>query len=76
MVVLYHVCPTGRDWASHTVAQSHRAGWWWPPDRFLILLQIEWRGKPLAIRGENGPEYVSSTLMTLAEKQGTALTFI
>jgi putative transposase len=34
------------------------------------------RGKPLAIRVDNGPEYVSSTLMTRAEKQGIALTCI
>jgi putative transposase len=27
---------------------------------------IEWRGKPLAIMVDNGPEYVSSTLMTWA----------
>ena len=37
---------------------------------------IEWRGKPLAIRVDNGPEYVSSTLMTWAEKPGIALTYI
>lgn len=37
---------------------------------------IEWRGKPLAIRVDNGPEYVSYTLMTWAEKQGIALTYI
>ena len=30
----------------------------------------------LAIRVDNGPEYVSSTLMTWAEKQGIALTYI
>jgi putative transposase len=47
-----------------------------PLGRFLILLHIEWRGKPLAIRVDNGPEYVSSTLMTWAEKQGIALTYI
>ncbi len=37
---------------------------------------IEWRGKPAAIRVDNGPEYVSGTLMTWAEKQGIALRFI
>jgi putative transposase len=34
---------------------------------------IEWRGKPLAIRVDNGPEYVSSKLVEWAEKQGIAL---
>ncbi|WP_269147182.1 hypothetical protein [Paracoccus pantotrophus] len=38
-------------------------------DLFLILLHIKRRGKPLAIRVDNGPEYVSSTLMTWAQKQ-------
>jgi putative transposase len=37
---------------------------------------MEWRGKPLAIRVVNGPEYVRSTLMTWAEKQGIALTYL
>lgn len=37
---------------------------------------IEWRGKPLAIRFDNGPEYISSTLMIWAEKQGIALKHI
>lgn len=37
---------------------------------------IEWRGKPLAIRGDNGREYISSTLMIWAEKQGIALNHI
>lgn len=37
---------------------------------------IEWRGKPLAIRVDNGPEYISSTLVRWAEKQGIALNYI
>ncbi len=37
---------------------------------------IEWRGKPLAIRVDNGPEYVSSTLLSWAENQGVAQTCI
>ena len=35
-----------------------------------------WRGKPLAIRVENGPECVCSTPMIWAERQGIALTCI
>lgn len=34
---------------------------------------IEWRGKPLAIKVDNGPEYISSRLMIWAEQQGIAL---
>lgn len=37
---------------------------------------IEWRGKPSAIRVDNGPEYVSGTLQTWAEKQGIGLAYI
>ncbi|WP_156035023.1 IS3 family transposase, partial [Pseudorhizobium marinum] len=37
---------------------------------------IEWRGKPLAIRVDNGPEYVSGKLMEWAETQGIALSHI
>jgi len=49
-----------------------------PAERVVRSLNqiIEWRGKPLAIRVDNGPEYVSSTLMTWAEKQSIALTYI
>ena len=49
-----------------------------PAERVVRSLNqiIEWRGKPLAIRVDNGPEYVSSTLMTWAEKPGIALTYI
>lgn len=36
----------------------------------------ELAGKPLAIRVDNGPEYVSSTLTIWAEKQGIVLTCI
>lgn len=42
--------------------------------RSLIQI-IEWRGKPLAIRVDNDPEYVSFTLMDWAEEQGIGLTF-
>jgi len=37
---------------------------------------IEWRGKPQAIRVDNGPEYISWTLMTCAEKHGVPLEYI
>ena len=49
-----------------------------PAERVVRALNqiIEWRGKPLAIRVENGPEYVSATLTIWAEKQGIALTYI
>jgi len=40
-----------------------------PDERVVIALnQINgWRGKPLAIRVDNGPEYISGTLQTWAE---------
>jgi putative transposase len=49
-----------------------------PAERVVRSLNqiIEWRGKPLAIRVDDGPEYVSSTLMTWAEQQGIALAYI
>jgi putative transposase len=37
---------------------------------------IEWRGKPQTIRVDNGPEYISGTLMEWAEKQGVRLEYI
>jgi putative transposase len=37
---------------------------------------IEWRGKPRAIRVDNGPEYVSSTLTQWAERRGVVLSYI
>jgi putative transposase len=49
-----------------------------PAERVLRSLNqiIEWRGKPLAIRDDNGPEYASSKLVEWAEKQGIALNYI
>lgn len=49
-----------------------------PAERAVRTLNqiIEWRGKPLAIRVDNGPEYVSSTLTIWAEKQRVALSDI
>ena len=37
---------------------------------------IEWRGKPKAIRCDNGPEYISSKLNTWAKNNGIELLFI
>lgn len=49
-----------------------------PAERVIRILNqiIEWRGKPYAIRVDNGPEYVSGKLMEWAEKQGIALNHI
>jgi putative transposase len=39
-----------------------------PAERVVHSLNqiIEWRGKPLAIRVDNGPDYVSGTLISIA----------
>ena len=37
---------------------------------------IEWRGKPSAIRVDNGPEYISGALMAWARKHNIALNYI
>jgi len=37
---------------------------------------IEWRGKPLQLRCDNGPEYISNLLAEWAEKHGIRLEFI
>ncbi|MBY3321448.1 IS3 family transposase [Rhizobium laguerreae] len=49
-----------------------------PAERVIRSLNqiIEWRGKPYAIRVDNGPEYISGKLMEWAEKQGIALNHI
>jgi len=49
-----------------------------PAERVVRSLNqiIEWRGKPQAIRADNGPEYVSGKLMEWAEKQGVRLEYI
>ncbi|GBO82190.1 transposase [Acetobacter aceti NRIC 0242] len=36
---------------------------------------MEWRGRPEAIRMDNGPEYVSHTLVSWAEKQEITLIY-
>lgn len=49
-----------------------------PAGRVVRVLEqiIEWRGKPLAIRCDNGPEYTSAVLQGWAEKNGIALCYI
>lgn len=37
---------------------------------------IEWRGKPEAIRCDNGPEYISETLQSWAEQRGIQINYI
>ena len=49
-----------------------------PAERVVRSLDriIEWRGKPNAIRVDNGPEYISDTLMKWADKHGVAIQHI
>ena len=49
-----------------------------PAERVIrsLLQIIEWRGKPAAIRCDNGPEYISGKLAKWAQKQGIKLLFI
>lgn len=49
-----------------------------PAERVVRALNriIEWRGAPKAIRVDNGPEYISGTLVEWAEKQGIGLNYI
>jgi putative transposase len=53
-------------------------GYPWNHKRVVRALDqiIEWRGKPIQIRCNNGPEYISATLAAWAEKQGITLVFI
>ncbi|GAB3684464.1 hypothetical protein GCM10028792_35580 [Salinisphaera aquimarina] len=46
-----------------------------PSARVIRSLEqiMEWRGKPKAIRCDNGPEYVSGPLTVWAEKHGITL---
>lgn len=37
---------------------------------------IEWRGKPKAIRCDNGPEYISGQLTDWAKRRGIAIQYI
>ncbi|GAA4216216.1 transposase InsO family protein [Sagittula marina] len=49
-----------------------------PAERVVRALNqiIEWRGAPKKIRGDNGHEYISGTLMEWAEQKGIALAHI
>ena len=49
-----------------------------PSKRVIRSLErvIEWRGKPAAIRLDNGPEYTARVLQTWAEEQGIRLLYI
>ena len=49
-----------------------------PSERVIRALQqiIEWRGKPLAIRCDNGPENISGTIQRWAEQVGIAFQYI
>ena len=49
-----------------------------PAERVVRALNqiIEWRGVPGTIRVDNGPEYISGTLMEWAENRGITLAYI
>ncbi len=49
-----------------------------PGERVIRSLEqiIEWRGKPRALRCDNGPEYVSGALQAWAEKRGIDVEYI
>jgi mRNA-degrading endonuclease YafQ of YafQ-DinJ toxin-antitoxin module len=49
-----------------------------PPERGIRWLDqiIEWRGRPNAIRCDDGPEYISAVTLALAAKRGNRIDFI
>jgi putative transposase len=49
-----------------------------PAQRVIQSLEraMEWRGKPASIRCDNGPEYISHTLQSWAQKHGITLAYI
>lgn len=49
-----------------------------PAERVVRALDqvMEWRGKPQAIRSDNGPEYIGHTLLAWAQKHGIRLEHI
>jgi putative transposase len=48
-----------------------------PTNRVILALErlIEWRGKPLSIRSDNGPEFISKTFAKWAKDRGIELIF-
>ena len=48
-----------------------------PAERVIRTLDrvIEWRGKPRALRCDNGPEYVSASVIAWAAKKGIRLDY-
>ena len=55
-----------------------KAGFSLPAERVVRSLNriIEWRGRPLIIRVDNGPEYISGKLMAWAERMGIHIQYI
>ena len=49
-----------------------------PAERVVRSLEqiIEWRGQPVAIRSDNGPEYIGKTLREWAQRKGIRLDHI
>ncbi len=49
-----------------------------PAERVIRSLNriIEWRGKPVSIRVDNGPEYISGKLIAWAEKHHISIRYI
>jgi putative transposase len=49
-----------------------------PSERVIRSLDriIEWRGRPEAIRCDNGPEYISAVTLAWASKRGIRIDFI
>ena len=53
-------------------ATVHRGGFFLSASRVKRVLEqvIEWRGKPAAIRCDNGPEYISEELKQWRSRRG------
>lgn len=66
-----------REMAGNAVAR-HEVDFSLPAERVIRSLDriIEWRGKPGAIRVDNGPEYIIGKLLEWAAKQGVILKHI
>jgi putative transposase len=49
-----------------------------PSERVIRALKqlIQWRGKPLVIRSDNGPEYISQAIKDWAQEAGIHLQYI